>query len=138
MRVLHPKPFSEVQMEAAAGVPVISLGTNPELVWLRDFVLQGAGFSVHSTTDSEEALERVRRGECAILVLCYSLSAPVMRDLSEALKEFCPRSRTLFITNERIEKPQFADALVYGVEGPEALIDAISALVLQRAESAEA
>ena len=37
-----------------------------------------------------------------------------------------------------MEKPQFADALVYGVEGPEALIDAVSALVLQRAESAEA
>lgn len=125
-------------MEAVSGVPVISVGTNPELVWLRDFVLQGAGFNVHSTTDTDEALARVKRGDCAILVMCYTLPAPAMQDLSEALKEFCPRSRTLFITNQRMEKPQFADALVYGVEGPEALIDAVSALVLQRAESAEA
>lgn len=125
-------------MEADTGTPVISVGTNPELVWLRDFVLQGAGFSVISTTDTSDALARVKRGECAILVMCYSLPTAIMQDLAGALKEFCPRSRTLFITNQRMEKPAFADALVYGVEGPEALIDAISALVLQRAQSAEA
>jgi len=138
MHVSHPKPFREVEMEAAIGVPVISVGSDPELVWLRDYVLQTAGFNVLSTTDASDALARVKRGECAILVLCYSLSSGVMQDLSGALKEYCPRSRTLFITNVRADKPEFADALVYGVEGPEALIESINALVAQRAESAEA
>jgi len=32
----------------------------------------------------------------------------------------------VLITNEPLEKPEFADSFVYGMEGPEALIEAVS------------
>jgi len=37
----------------------------------------------------------------------------------------CPGGRIVAITNEQTETPEFADTFVYGVEGPEALIEAI-------------
>jgi DNA-binding NarL/FixJ family response regulator len=113
----------------SARTTVISVGTNTELVRLRHFVLQEAGFNVVSTFDEHDALSRIERGECGVLVMCYSLGKSIRQRLSEALRRFCPESRIIAITNEHMDKPDFADTFVYGVEGPEALIEVISAAV---------
>jgi vacuolar-type H+-ATPase subunit F/Vma7 len=118
----------ESGMESAS-TTVISVGANAELVGLRNFVLQEAGFHVFSTLDEHEALARIERGECGVLLVCYSLAESVRRRLADALRKSCPISRMVLITNEHIDKPEFADFFVYGVEGPEALIDAVSAAV---------
>lgn len=122
---------------AAEGMTVISVGANPELVWLRNFVLQSAGFNVVSTTDTQDARARIERGECGVLVVCYSLERRLRQSLAEALRKFCPGSRMVVITNERLEEPEFADSFVYGVEGPEALIEAINSAA-EKVRSAEA
>jgi len=107
-------------------VKVLSVGANQELVWLRNFVLQSAGFHVISTTNDTDALASIKQGECGVLLMCYSLVRAIRQELAKAVREFCPCSRIILITNEPLEKPEFADSFVYGMEGPEALIEAAS------------
>lgn len=104
---------------------VISVGANPELLWLRNFVLQSAGFDVATIRDQDHALTAIRGGDCGTLLMCYSLTEPVRQRLAEAFRKHCPDGRIVVITNQRLDKPDFADTFVYGVEGPEALIQAI-------------
>lgn len=113
----------------AASTTVISVGSNPELLWLRNFVLQSAGFQTVTTADEHDAAARIERGECGVLLVCYSLAKSVRQRLAEALRRFCPGSRIIVITNEPMERPDFADAFVYGVEGPEALIEAVGGAI---------
>jgi len=40
-------------------------------------------------------------------------------------RETTARKRIVAITNQPLEKPDFADSFVYGLEGPEVLIDTI-------------
>jgi hypothetical protein len=116
---------------------VISVGANAELLRLRNFVLQEAGFNVTSTLDEHDALARIERGECGVLLMCYSLEKPVRQRLADALRKFCPHSRIVLVTNEHLGKPEIADTFVYGMEGPEALIEVVGAAV-ERSRSAEA
>lgn len=85
---------------------IISVGTDPELLWLRNAAL-------------------IQRGDCGTLLICYSLREPIRQMLADAFRKHCPEGRIVEITNQRMEKSDFADTFVYGVEGPEALIDAI-------------
>lgn len=105
---------------------VISIGTELELLKLREAVLESAGFTVHTAHSEEEALEKIRSGDCGTLLLCYSLRVEVRKRLAENLRKFCPKGQVVLITNKPMEgQPVFADKLVYGIEGPEALIQAL-------------
>ena len=105
---------------------VISVGTLPEVVSLREAVLKSVGYEVFSTASPEEALSRIRSGDCGVLLLCYSV-----RDLwrGQLVREFrlkCPHGRIVAITNSKIDEvPKEVDELVFGIEGAEALIDAV-------------
>jgi DNA-binding NarL/FixJ family response regulator len=103
---------------------VISLGTDAELLWLRHAVLEAAGFEVLTTKDVKEGLLRIERSDCGVLLLCYSLPLLTRKRLADTFRAKCPEGRIVTITNQK-EQPDFADVIVYGVEGPEALIDAI-------------
>jgi hypothetical protein len=109
---------------------VLSIGGEPELLWLRHAVLQTAGFDV-LTTESEaeeseaDALAIIRRGECRVLLVCYSLSLGVLRRVVKAFRSHCPNGSIVAITNAQLNEPHFADSFVYGVEGPEVLIQSI-------------
>jgi DNA-binding NarL/FixJ family response regulator len=94
-------------------------------VKLRNFVLQEAGFNVISTLDEHDALARIEQGDCGVLLMCYSLPIEVRKKLAETLRSFCPGSRIVAIANKHVDEPFFADMFVYGVEGPEALIEAL-------------
>ena len=104
---------------------VISVGANPELLWLRNFVLQSAGFDVATIANHDHALAAIQGGDCGTLLMCYSLTKPIRQQLAEAFRKYCPDGHIVAITNQRLEKPDFADTFVYGIEGPEALIQAI-------------
>jgi DNA-binding response OmpR family regulator len=66
---------------AGNATTVLSVGINPELVSLRAYVLQEAGFNVVSTLFPNEALAKIERCECGVLLLCYSLPRQVRRTL---------------------------------------------------------
>ncbi len=112
---------------SAQRTTIISVGANPELVRLRNFVLREAGFNVVSTLDEHDALARIERKECGLLLMCYSLPDTVRKKLAEALRSFCPGSRIVAVANKHVEQPFFGDSFVYGMKGPEALIEAIKA-----------
>src|SRR5690349_5112269 len=92
---------------------VVSIGGEPELLWLRHAVLQAAGFDVLTTESEADALAIIRRGECRVLIVCYSLSLGVLRRLAEAFRSHCPYGRIIAITNTQLNEPDFADSFVY-------------------------
>ena len=108
----------------ASILKVLSVGNDPELMWLRDAVLRSAGFEVLTTLDEKEGVARIERGDCGVLLMCYSLPLLSRKRLAESFRANCPQGRIVTITNQK-EEPEFADVAVFGVEGPEALIEAI-------------
>ena len=105
---------------------VLSLGKNPELLWLREAVLRSAGFEVMTSLSVEDGLARIEGGYCGVLLLCYSLPPLSRKRLAETFRAKCPQGRIVTIMNEKGE-PEFADLVIYGVDGPEALLEAIRA-----------
>src|SRR5215469_16887871 len=105
------------------GFKVVSVGSGSKLLWLRHAVLESAGFDVFSTQVESEALARIRRGDCTVVILGHSLSSSVRKNLAQATRQSCPRARIIEITNRKTEKPEFADTFVYGLDGPEVLIE---------------
>ncbi len=107
---------------------ILSVGAHPELVSLRDAVLKSVGLNVFSTVDAEEAYRRIEADGLALLLLCYSLSQPQRKRLAERFRACCPRGRIISITNEKPEESAiYGDYVFYGMEGAEALIDAVRA-----------
>jgi DNA-binding NarL/FixJ family response regulator len=105
---------------------VISVGTLPEVVSLREAVLKSVGYEVFSTAAPDEALSRIRMGACGVLLLCYSVRELGRGQLVREFRERCPHGRIVAITNSKIdEAPKEVDELVFGIEGAEALIDAV-------------
>jgi DNA-binding response OmpR family regulator len=103
---------------------VLLLGNNPELLWLREAVLRCAGFDVLTSLNLQDGLARIQGGDCGALVLCYSLPFTSRKRMAETFRANCPHGRIITVMNEKGE-PEFADAFVFGVDGPEALIEAI-------------
>jgi DNA-binding response OmpR family regulator len=105
---------------------IISVGELPELLSLRAAVLKSAGYVVFTTTDPQEAASRIGKADCGVLLLCYSISDEWRKQLVGRFRELCPEGRVVAITNRPVaETPKEVDELVYGVEGPEILIDAV-------------
>jgi hypothetical protein len=104
---------------------VLSFGKNRELLLLRDAVLRSAGFDVFTTDNESEAVARISRGDCGVLLVCYSAPLPLKRQLAAAYRSRCPEGRIIAVANQNVETLDVADSLVYGIEGPEVLIDAI-------------
>ena len=61
---------------------VVSIGADSELLWLRHAVLQTAGFDVLTTENEADALASIQRGQCGVLLVCYSLSLAIRRRLA--------------------------------------------------------
>jgi DNA-binding response OmpR family regulator len=104
---------------------VISVGADPELLWLRHAVLENAGFHVITAVGEGEALEAVRASTCDTLLMCYSLGKEARKSLAQGFRQRCPEGRIVAITNRQLDAPDYADSFVYGVEGPEILIETL-------------
>lgn len=104
---------------------VISVGTDDQLLSLREAVLRNAGFHVLTARDPREALWYAARNNAAVLLLCYSLPLTVRQELAKQFRSHSPTGRIVSITNEpQTRAPIEADSFLYGIEGPEALIRA--------------
>jgi hypothetical protein len=105
---------------------IISLGTNAELLWLREAVLRNAGFDVLTIPDEKKALADIESFDCGVLLLCYSIDDRIRQQLTKKYREVCPEGRIVAITNAPfVHPPVEADKFLYGVDGAEALIDAV-------------
>ena len=104
---------------------VISVGTLPEVLSLREALLESVGYEVF-TERPQEAASRIRNGNCGVLLLCYSVREEWWAQLIREFSERCPEGRIVVISNGKVgELPKEVDALVYGIEGAEALINAV-------------
>jgi len=123
--LIRSYPVSEKQQSHRA--VVVSAGTLPELLSLREEILRSAGYEVFTVTSREEALAVIGNGEqCGVLLLCYSVPDDWRGDLIREFRRLCPDARVVGITNYPVVQPaKETDELVYGVEGPEALINAV-------------
>ncbi len=108
---------------------VVSVGENRELLLLRDAVLKSAGFAVFTTDNENEALARISRGDCGVLLVCYSAPLPMKRHLAVAYRKRCPGGKIIAVSNQRVDTLEIADSFVYGIDGPEVLIEAIRGLL---------
>ena len=68
----------------------------------------------------------MRSGHFDTLLMCYSLSKDARKTLADDFRRRCPKGRVVAITNRKLDSPDYADNFVYGVEGPEVLIQAIN------------
>ena len=105
---------------------ILSVGALPELVSLRHEILTSVGHEVFSTTEPAQAAARIQAGQCAVLLLCYSVADEWREALIRDFRTNCPGGRIVAITNRPITQlPRDVDELVYGIEGPEILMKAI-------------
>jgi DNA-binding NarL/FixJ family response regulator len=104
---------------------VISVGTLSDLVFLREAVLKHAGYRVVNAFTEAEALAKIYSGDCGVLLLCYSVEEKSRKQITRTFREVCPEGRIVSITNQPLNQPPDADAIVYGVDGPDALIRAV-------------
>ena len=106
---------------------VLSVGSFQDLLWTRSQILQAAGYRVISTSNPEEADARIADAECGVLLICYSIREEWRNHLIHDFREHCPQGRVVAITNVPFSRPPIeADEFIYGVEGPEALLDVIA------------
>jgi hypothetical protein len=125
----QPKMWNQLQTlnMSQFNTNVVSVGQNRELLLLRDAVLRSAGFEVFTTDNENEALARISQADCGVLLVCYSTPLPMKRRLAVAYRKRCPEGKIIAVANKQVETLEVADSLVYGIEGPEVLIEAISA-----------
>jgi DNA-binding NtrC family response regulator len=106
---------------------VISVGSIPELLSLREQILEFEGYDVFSTAVPQEADLLITRRHYDVLLICYSVSVNWRKRLIENFRVNCPQGRVVLITNRPVAQPaKDADALVYGLDGPEALMHAVT------------
>jgi DNA-binding response OmpR family regulator len=71
---------------------VISVGTLPDLVSLREAVLKKAGYRVLNAFNEAEALAKIYSGDCGVLLLCYSVEEESRKHITKTFRELCPEA----------------------------------------------
>ena len=106
---------------------VLSVGKLHDLLSLREAILRSAGYQVITCTEYEETIAVIRNGRCGVMLLCYSVPDKWRRSLIRDFRDFCRQGRIIGITNHPVVQPsREMDELVYGIEGPEMLIQAVN------------
>lgn len=77
-----------------------------------------------STLDPSEPVARIEFGNFGLLLLCCSLPSPVRERLARRFRSNCPHGRIVAVSNKQVDESMvYADAVAYGIEGAEALIN---------------
>jgi CheY-like chemotaxis protein len=106
---------------------VLLLSSNPDLLCLREAVLQQAGFDVFSTVDPEQASLRIQAGDFDALLLCFSLSERTQAKIARQFQQSCPRKPIIAVGRQGIGSPatELADIFIDNADGPDALLRAL-------------
>jgi DNA-binding NtrC family response regulator len=107
-------------------VTVVSVGMLPRLLSLREAILTADGYEVFSTSRPAEAIVRIKEGRCGVLLLCHSIPREWCERLVQTFHECCPEGRVISFSKHPTAAPATnVDAIVYNLDGPEALLNAI-------------
>ena len=98
---------------------VLSIGTIQDLLWLREAVLEHAGFKVFSVTDETNAKAKIYPDGCDVLLLCYSIHDGVRARITKLFRERAPAVGSLqlrisiYSVHHRMQTASFT-----GLKGP--------------------
>jgi DNA-binding response OmpR family regulator len=84
---------------------IISVGSLPEFLWLREAVLRNAGFQVLTIVNEKDALTKIETIHCGVLLLCYSVDEKTMKQLTKKYRKARPDGRIVAITNASLQHP---------------------------------
>jgi CheY-like chemotaxis protein len=105
---------------------ILLLGRVQELALYRAEVLQDRGFEVRVSTNREEALKLIRRGDFDAVVLSYTLSSDTVEELAEEIREYRPQCPLVVIAKTKYpDRKIVPDAVALADDGPKALISAL-------------
>ena len=105
---------------------ILLLGRVQELALYRAEVLQDGGFEVRVSTNREEALKLIRRGDFDAVVLSYTLSSDTVEELAEEIREYRPQCPLVVIAKTKYpDRKIVPDAVALADDGPKALISAL-------------
>lgn len=114
---------------------LLSVGSEPDLLLLRNQVLRGAGYYVNSQTNIDEALRVFRRGDFDLVIMCHSVPEADKVKLITAIRKSRP-STPIVIVRRDGESTSLADGSVHSLDGVNALLNCVSELLERRRQSA--
>ena len=105
---------------------VLLFGQHRELALYRAEVLRHSGFSVIAPATRHESLEVIRRGDIDAVILSYTLSADMVEELTEMVRQYCSSCALITIAQGRTHDRRISpDAVVLAEDGPQALISTL-------------
>jgi CheY-like chemotaxis protein len=115
------------QLNKSAGANrILLLGRVQELALYRAEVLHDRGFEVRISTNPEEALKLIQRGDFDAVVLSYTLSSDTVEELADEVRERCPQCPLVVIANTKYpDRKIVPDAVALADDGPKALVAAL-------------
>lgn len=108
------------------GTRVMLFGRLRELALYRAEVLRMSGFTTLLPETKEEAADILKRCALDVAVFSYTLPSAVVEELSEILRDYCPETPLVSISDKRWNDRRISPTeVVVADEGPAALIAAL-------------
>lgn len=109
------------------GTQVVSIGTDSNLLALRQAVLELGGFEVLTTSSMRLAQALIKHRRCGVLLLCYSVPDNWRETLIRSFRESCPEGRIVGIVARGLTSPSDGfDEVISSTDKAGALLEAIS------------
>lgn len=106
---------------------VVSIGTDSNLLALRQAVLELGGFGVLTTSSMPLARALIKRRRCGVLLICYSVPENWRKTLIRCFRESCPEGRIVGIVARGLNHPSDDfDEVIASTDKADALLEAIS------------
>jgi hypothetical protein len=106
---------------------VVSIGTDSNLLALRQAVLELGGFEVLTTSSMPLAQSLMKHHRCGVLLICYSVPENWRKTLIRSFRESCPGGRIVGIVASRVKRPSDDfDEVICSTDKADALLEAIS------------
>jgi len=106
---------------------VVSIGTDSNLLALRQAVLELGGFEVLTTSSMPLAQALMKHQRCGVLLLCYSVPENWRKTLIRSFRESCPDGRIVGIVANGLNHPSDGfDEVISSTDKADALLEAIS------------
>ena len=109
------------------GTRVVSIGTDSNLLALRQAVLELGGFEVLTTSSMPLAQALIRNQHCGVVLICYSVPENWRKTLIRSFRESCPHGRIVGIVSNRAKNTaDDFDEVICSTDKADALLEAIS------------
>lgn len=109
------------------GPRVVSIGTDSNLLALRQAVLELGGFGVLTTSSMPLAQALIKRRRCGVLLVCYSVPENWRKTLIRSFRESCPEGRIVGIVASGPNHPSDDfDEVIASTDKADALLEAMS------------